>query len=627
MCGIAGQVSLEKIVKTENIGRMVRALRHRGPDDSGCWVAPSGSAVLGHARLSIIELSPLGHQPFISPDGQVALVFNGEIYNFQEIKKELIGLGYGFVSSSDTEVLLLSYLEWGENCVNRLNGMFAFVIWDDRVKKLFAARDRLGEKPFKYCVVGNDFIFASEIKSLLEFPGVKREVDWSAVDLAMSLRFVPAGSTGFKNIHKLPAGHVLTWQDGEMNIRKYWEPSLSRGLEISDYTTVKKEVWSLFKNSVEKRLISDVSVGAFLSGGIDSTSVVAAMSEVGCKNINTYVISMNGVSDDQRFAKLAANYYGTNHYEIELNDIDYQAATRDVAKIYDEPFFDQSALPSLLINREIKKNVSVVLSGDGGDELFGGYEAYRYAGLLKTYQRLPGDVIKKALPGMPFFSNDFKYKMEILNREYIASYSEYYSLWKNHLPVSKKFITKEDLYLREYAEKINRNLLQEKFSEWFDINTADIRNASMIADFKGRLSDGYLAKVDFASMASAAEVRAPFLDYRLVELALRIPSRYKIKNRQTKYIWKDIISDKLPREIINRPKMGFSIPLHLIIKDQLSEMVHDLVLSPTSRISAVYSNDIINKMWQDHCGGRADYSNHLWSLLMLELWLRNYQVN
>lgn len=626
MCGIAGIIRKNQPADSQALQKMLGCLKHRGPDDEGQWANANKNVLLGQRRLAIIDLSPGGHQPKSTSDGRYTVTFNGEIYNYRDLRQELIKKGYSFKSDSDTEVLLYSYAEWKEACLDKFNGMFAFALWDEQEQTLFAARDKVGEKPFKYFFNGETFIFASEVKAILSHPDVAREVDWGAVDEALSFRFVPAPATGFTAIKKLPAGHYLVWKEGEIALQQYWYPERIAVDTSLSLAGSKDQLWSIFLDSVRLRLISDVPVGAFLSGGIDSSSIVAALAELKSGPIETFVISMEGESADQRAAALVAKHFGTNHHELALNDIDYATALENVAIQYDEPFFDQSALPSMLINQEIKKHVTVALSGDGGDELFGGYDAYRFARFLKHYHKLPAVLRKKLLPLATSFSSKLQYRAEVLAHDFFTAYTEYFATWKTSLPKSKKYITKTDLYRDDFAARINLQSTSNHMEAWFQGASHDLVNRSMLADFKGRLADGYLPKVDFAAMASAVEVRPPFLDPRLVEMSLRLPSRFKIRGNTTKYIWREIIKSKLPPAILSRPKAGFSIPLHTIVKKQLRPLIEDTILSDSSRLLSRFKRATIHQLWADHLAGRADYSNHLWSLLILELWLKHYNA-
>jgi asparagine synthase (glutamine-hydrolysing) len=371
-------------------------------------------------------------------------------------------------------------------------------------------------------------------------------------------------------------------------------------------------------------MISDKPIGAFLSGGIDSTSVVAAMKEISARPIETFVISLGGRSEDMKYAEIAAKYFKTNHHELELKDINLETALMELVEQYDEPFFDQSALPSLLINKAVKKHVTVVLSGDGGDELFGGYESYGFAKFLDKYSTVPGG-LKKVFEFLFRNSPHNQYKLEMINQGFFRAYSDYYSLWKTNLGKSKFYQTKNDLYLTKLKKDVSIDNASLKMKEWFSGDN-DIMNRAMLADIRSRLPDGYLAKVDFASLRNAVEVRPPFLDYRLVELSQSIPGNLKINRRGVKLIWKKTVKDKIPAEIINRPKAGFGIPLHKILLNELKPVVENVLFSSSANIYHYFLKDSVEKIWKDHKNGKADYSNHIWSLLILELWIRRYQV-
>lgn len=625
MCGIAGSIQNNGKIHPDTFNRMLQCLKHRGPDDEGVWFSDDQTVALGQRRLAIIDLSSGGRQPRVSRDGRYTIVFNGEIYNYQELRRELKEKGHSFDSSSDTEVLLYAFIEWQELCLEKLNGMFAFAVWDSHEKKLFAARDRVGKKPFKYFFDHNRFVFASEIKSLVSDPTIDRTVDPQAIDEALTFSYVPAPRTGFKYIHKLPAAHYLWWHGGNVTIKEYWNPASFEVNIDTSYTQWKHDLWKIFLDGVEKRMISDVPLGAFLSGGIDSSSVVAAMSEVSGSPIETFVISIGGESEDERMARVVSKFFKTNHHELHIDAHDLPDTMTHIADHYDEPFFDQSAIPSLIISREMKKHVSVVLSGDGADELFGGYNNYRFVTMLQRYQRIPR-VMRQVMMALVKKGSHRQYQMEVLQQDFFAAYTEYCALWKKNLPESHFYLTKDDLYTAEFKKAIDSECAREQMHKWFD-HTApkDVVSQAMIADFPGRLAEGYLAKIDSASMASGLEVRSPFLDYRLVEKALQLPVQHKIRGKIQKYIWKDIIATKLPREIIQKPKRGFAFPLNTIISRELKQLVEETILSTTSHIGAFFSLSARECMWRDQVSRRADYSNHIWSLVMLELWMRKYQ--
>lgn len=622
MCGIAGIIKNNSIDEKKLMAEMLSALAHRGPEDEGIWESENKKVVLGQRRLAILDLSPLGHQPMTTKDNRYSITFNGEIYNYQDIKTELQELGWEFFSTSDTEVLLYAYAQWKEKCLEKLNGMFAFAVWDEAEQTLFAARDRLGEKPFKYYYDGDNLLFASELKAILRNQNVPREIDWQAIDIAMSLRFVPSPMTGFKDIKKLPAGHFLKWHNGAIEIVEYWRPGEIKPDQTKTLSEWKKDVWDLFVDSVKKRLISDVPIGAFLSGGVDSTSVVAALNELK-HPLNTYVISIGGQSDDSKYAELAAKFFGTKHKHIELSAENLSKAVERLVDFYDEPFFDASALPSMLISEAMKPEVTVVLSGDGGDELFGGYSAYQFVKKLSFIKRVLPTWIKIIIPAINKISPALAYRLEILSNDFYQAYCDYFSTWKSKLPITRKYLTKDDLFNSELKQIINPTVGAKLMKEWFGAS-GELSNDAMVADLSGRLPDGYLAKTDFATMAAALEIRPPFLDYRLAELAEAIPEKFKIKGAEGKWLWKEIIKDRIPSEIINRKKSGFSIPLDKILKDELRLQAEDILLNKQSLVSKYFDTETMSKLWQDHLSNKADYSNHIWSIIMLELWLKKY---
>ena len=625
MCGIVGVVYMQKQVDESLLLDMLETIRHRGPENRGTWISSDKKVLLGHQRLAIIDISSDGNQPMQTKDGRYSITFNGEIYNYLELKTELEKQGVIFHTKSDTEVLLQAYAVWGRACVEKLNGMFSFGIWDEYKKELFVARDHVGEKPLKYYTDSEKFIFASEVKAILKDPSVPREIDWSAIDLALSFRYVPAPHTGFIHIKKLPAGHYLVWKQGKVEIVQYWFPEKIKVRNDRNLVEWKKESWNLFVSSVKKRLMSDVPLGALLSGGLDSTSIIAAASEAAQRKLDTFVISLGGVSEDEKYADIAARYFDTNHHSVNLSDVDFTSYISRLSKHYDEPFFDQAALPTLMISEVMKKKVTVVLSGDGGDELFGGYSSYAQIHRFGLLGRIPSG-IRKAIARLVRVNNALSYKAEMTAETFEKIYTEYYSMWKNSLPISHRYITKDDIYLPELRKKIDQNLASEYMKRWFSSVNADSVNNAMLADIRGRLPDGYLAKVDFSSMAYAIETRPPFLDVRLVESALSMPSDLKIRNKEGKYIWKEVMKDKIPESIIGRPKAGFGIPLHELIKKEMKNLIEDVLLSENSEIQKYFSKKTISHVWSQHLAQNADYSNHLWSLLMLELWLKEYHA-
>lgn len=637
MCGIAGIIQQNSPVSRDALQRMLTCLQHRGPDDEGVWFGHGGGVALGQRRLAIIDLSPGGHQPMVSPDGRFAITFNGEIYNYLELKIELTKLGWNFQTKSDTEVLLAAYIEWREKCLEKLNGMFAWAVWDEKEKTLFAARDRLGEKPFKYYCDAQKFIFASELKAILTDPSIPREPDWSAVDAAMTYRFVPAPQTGFRGIEKLAAGHYLVWKNGAITVTPYWQAyEFARENTERSLPEWQTLLWDTFKDSVRGRLLSDVPVGAFLSGGLDSSSVVAAMAEVNHGKIKTFSVGFKNRSDSELpYAKLIADRYATDHTEIYIEP-DIVETLPELVYHCEEPFFDNAAVPTLAMAKETRKHVTVVLTGDGGDELFGGYTNQVFFDRLSRYQRLPTWLYQRGIPGLagalstliPAQSvKKFFYRAEVLGHNRVQAYVDYYAIWKKDLPRSHFYITKDDLYTAEMRAAIDFNFTEKLMSTWLGLGRVERyghKNRAMLADIVGRLGDNYLMKVDYTSMVAALENRTPFLDHRLVELALSLPDKFKVKHGVVKWIWKDIVKSKVPAPIIARRKAGFGIPIGEWMRHELSDYVNDNLLQTESKLYRYFDKQTIARLIRDHHQGQADYSNHIWCLLLLDRWLKTF---
>ncbi len=637
MCGIFGVIQRRVPIDQKVFRDMLGAIVHRGPEDEGSWFGVHKNVALGHRRLAIIDLSPLGHQPMQTPDGRFSITFNGEIYNYQEIKQELEKIGWHFKSQSDTEVLLYAFAAWGAACLDKLNGMFAFAVWDEQEQRLFAARDRLGEKPFKYYFDENCFVFASELKALLAYPQVKRQVDWSAVDLALTYRYVPAPATGFKGIFKLPAGHYLEWHEGQLKIKAYWQPkNFAKVRENLDITTLKNELWSLFKDAVQKRMISDVPVGAFLSGGLDSSSVVAAMAEVSSRPVKTFSVGFKDRPDSETpFAKIVSDRFKTEHTEI---IIDPQVITMlpGLVAQYEEPFFDNSAVPTMAMAELTKPHVTVVLTGDGGDECFGGYPNHSFYAHLLSYQRLPSWFYQKAVPS--FFSAAAKlthsraigkqwYRSEMLSHPALQAYVDYYGIWQKEFHASHFYLTKEDLYTEEFKKQIDISAAEKIMEEWLGANELKkygASNQAILADIVSRLSDDYLMKVDFGGMRYAIETRPPFLDHRLIEKSLSLNQNLKIHGGKVKWIWKEVMKNRLPETILTRRKMGFGIPIGDWMKKEMYPYVREKLLSSNTPLYQFCRKSVIERLIEDHKNGLADYSNHIWSLLLLEAWLEKF---
>ena len=557
MCGISGLMYADSTlsVNPEDVKRMCRTLVHRGPDDEGFFF--EDNVGLGMRRLNIIDLHT-GRQPIANETGSVWIVFNGEIYNFLELRSELEAKGHVFATHTDTETIVHAYEEYGDDCVNHLNGMFAFAIWDRDRERLLLARDRIGVKPLYYFVNQRFLAFGSELKALLAFQEIPRALDFSALDVFLTFEYIPAPLSIFRGIFKLPPGHTLVFHKGKVQIRKYWELNFTKG-EIQT-TTAEEELMTLLKDAVRLRLRSDVPLGAFLSGGLDSSTIVAMMVELVEKPIKTFSIGFDDPSyNELKYAKLVAKTFGTDHYELVLQP-DIVNLVEELIGFLDEPLADVSVFPTYLVSKLTKEYVTVALSGDGGDELFAGYDWYVAAKLDRVYRKLPKIIKKQWVPALMRFFPPSKRKKGLINKckRFVDGAELDPSLqhfrWNLYLTEQKKRV----LYNKGFKEELEETEPFLPFSEYLDRHDlADPLWQQQFADINTFLVDDILVKVDRMSMAHSLECRNPFLDYRLVEFAFALPAQLKLKGLQTKYILKRCMAKKLPKAIWNRKKRRF----------------------------------------------------------------------
>jgi asparagine synthase (glutamine-hydrolysing) len=601
MCGICGFNWEDK----ELVKKMSALLSHRGPDGSGYYVNDNVS--FGHRRLSIIDISTAGKQPMSNEDGTIWITFNGEIFNFLELRAELENKGHNFNSYTDTEVIIHGYEQFGEKIVEKLNGQFAFAIWDENKNKLFLARDRLGIKPLFYYWNGSKFIFASELKSILE-DDFSREINPHSLNHYLAFGFTPTGNSILKNIYKLKPGHILTLKNGLLNIQPYWDVTFKNSSR-NNITNKKRLCSSIRKHlddSVKKRLIADVPVGAFLSGGIDSSAIVASMKK-SKDDLKTFSIGFDhkefNETDD---AKLIAEKLNTDHYENFFSAEDVLKLIPKLAYHYDDPLADYSMLPTYFVSQIAKKHVTVCLGGDGGDELFGGYDWYTQFNILSKQKHFPQSaraVIKNILQKQT--------KSHLTNRiSNLISKKEI----PDHLLYGKLRALLNDKDLVHLG--INKNVLNtyQQFFCW-----KNKFNNLMYSDLKLYLPEQILTKVDRASMAHSLEVRVPFLDHQFVDFAGTIPFNLKIKNQQKKYILKKSLKGILPNRTIYKKKRGFGVPLKYYFRKELKDYITEKLLK-----SKTGNKDFIKKILNQHLNGRRDYSHLIWSYLMLEEWKKKW---
>ena len=624
MCGIAGILEETRSVDRGALMAMTRTLRHRGPDDEGYHVSAghgSGPRVgLGFRRLSIIDLDT-GNQPISNEDGSVWIVFNGEIYNFPELRAELEGRGHRFKTNADTEVIVHLYEELGERCLDRLNGMFALALWDERRRTLLLARDRFGKKPLYYTDLGARLIFGSELKALLRHPACPRELDFDALTRYLALEYVPTPHAILTGVRKLPGGHFLRRRDGRSSVEPYWDLPFHAddGRSEEDYA---EEFRVRFREAVRRRLISDVPLGAFLSGGIDSSSVVAAMSEVmPSRNVKTFSIGFGERSfDESGHARKVAHFFGTDHHEETFTaDVMLDLLPR-VASFLDEPFADASVLPTYLLSRFTRESVTVALGGDGSDELLAGYptfQADRIAQLYRLPRLLHERVVVPLVDRLPVstanFSLDFKAKRFVGGVSYPPE-------------------TRHPAWLGSFTPPEQEALLTRAPADVY----ADARRAYAAAPARDRigrliylyaktyLQDDILVKVDRASMACSLEIRAPFLDVELVDFLGRVPSRLKLRGLRGKYLLKRAMADTLPPGIASRPKKGFGIPVAEWLKGPLREALLDELSPERLARQGLFEPREVERLVQEHLDGRADHRKPLWTLFMFQLWHRHY---
>jgi len=616
MCGICGDVDLASAPDAEGVRRAARAIAHRGPDAEGFFV--EGPAALGHRRLSILDLES-GAQP-MTREG-VTLIFNGEAYDFAELREELRGRGHSFVTRSDTEVVLRAYLEWGESFAERVHGMFALAIWDARSRKLLLARDRLGKKPLYYFVSGQRCIFGSELKALLAHGAVPRELDPEALVQYLACEYVPAPVSILRGVSKLPAAYVAVFDAAGMRLRRYWEVPAPLPHAPPD---AEAELLRLLDAAVAKRLVADVPVGVFLSGGIDSTSI-AALAARHKKPLRTFSIGFTEESfDESPWALLASQRLGTEHVSEKFSGQDCLDLLPAAAAQLDEPFADPSFLPTLLLSRFTRQYVKVALAGDGGDELFAGYDpflAHRPAALFAHVPRPLRALLQAvvhALPSSPRnMSLDFRLKQFL--RGVDAPPSLRHASWiASFLPEEIAALLHPDLRALARPQIAFRQVLEDAAGSPGSIDEA------LRYYLKRYLADDILVKADRASMAASLELRAPYLDTAVVEFAARLPWRLKVSWTRTKVILKRALRGVVPEEILRRPKKGFGIPVAAWIRGPLRPLFEELLSEKSLREAGVFDPPAVRALLQTHLDGRADLRKPLWTLLMFQLWRKNF---
>ncbi len=636
MCGFVGFHSLQdfKTLKAD-LPKAALSLAHRGPDDSGLFVDEHSGVGLGHRRLSVIDLTSAGHQPMKSPDEKVQLVYNGEIYNFKEIRQTLEGLGHRFRSNTDSEVVLNAYLQWGKDALKKFIGMFAIAIWDARTNCLFLARDRLGIKPLFYYYHNKRFIFSSELKAIMAFNGFTKELDPDAIPLFFHYQYIPAPRTIFKYTYKLLPGHYLTYDGHDMKVQSYW--SLPVRLGSTDMVSNEEEsivhLDHLLTQAVSDRLISDVPLGALLSGGIDSSVVVALAQKVNHSPIRTFSIGFKETGyDEAPWASKIANHLGTDHTELYVTPKAALEVIPRLPEIYDEPFADSSAIPTFLVSQLTRSYVTVALSGDGGDEQFAGYVRYwttvamvNGLGYVPLFVRKSLANILKFIPITLAEKCYGPWRRILPQRFNVANFSDKWEKLINQMRNTRI----DEIYRMTICHWTENELLAltgkqmpaSQFEETFNNTvTWPVLSRLMRVDQATYLPDAMLTKVDRASMAVSLEIRVPLLDHRVVEYTSTLDESLKYRNGRAKYLLRKLLARYIPTKLFERPKMGFGVPLDLWFRKPLKELLLDHLSPVRLKKEGLFNHALVEKKVKAHLSGQANHQYRLWSLLTWEMW-------
>jgi asparagine synthase (glutamine-hydrolysing) len=623
MCGIAGYVESSSVGSPFDqesgrtlVERMCGVIGHRGPDDQGVLAAEGVG--LGMRRLSIIDLST-GRQPIHNEDRSVWIVFNGEIYNFKALRAELERSGHRFYTNTDTEAIVHAYEHWGNAAITRLRGMFGLAIWDARTGTLLLARDRIGIKPLHYAVAGGRLYFGSEIKSILCAPGIARDLDADALDHYLSFLYTPRDRSIFRQIDKLPPGHWLTWRDGRIEIEQYWQLPASEGF-TGDELEARGSLRAVLADAVTSHLVSDVPLGAFLSGGVDSSLVVGLMAEASGARVKTFSIGFDEPAfDELEHARRVAAHFDTDHHELVVKP-DAIAILDDLIAHFDEPFADASAIPTWYVSQMARQHVTVVLSGDGGDELFGGYDRYLPHRRVEAFDRYAGRALRRAaacaagcLPHGMRGKNFLRHVGRDDRGRYLDSIRFFGSDEKPSL-LSQQ--VREALVQADPEERLARHFERYRRLPW--------SSQMMRFDAETYLPEDVLAKVDRMSMAHSIESRVPLLDNEVLEFAFSLPAPFKISNGRRKHILKEVAATLLPREILDRPKQGFGVPLNVWFRGRLRELIADTLLSERSLTRPYFDPTFVKRIVAEHLSGKREHALRLWQLIVFERWHREY---
>jgi len=608
--------------------RMNAVIHHRGPNSEGFYV--NGATGLAVRRLAIIDLVT-GDQPICNEDSTVWIVFNGEIYNYLELRSRLETKGHVFRTNSDTEVVVHLYEDYGPDCVDHLRGMFALAIWDEKQRLLLLIRDRLGQKPLYYAEHNGTFLFGSELKCILQYPRVPRKVDTEALHHYLTLQYVPDPWTAFKGIHKLPPAHRLIWQNGHIQIECYWDLAYEPKWKLPD-PELKQRFSETITQAVRIRLMSEVPLGAHLSGGIDSSIVVGLMAGMMDQSVKTFSIGFEeGAFNELFYARQTAQAFSTEHHEFILKP-DALEVLPHLVQHFDEPFADPAAIPTWYLAQLTRQHVTVALNGDGGDEAFAGYQRYYGDLIADAYRRVPRFLrhsvtnhVLRALPVEADRPMERSYIMSLRQLVRAADISHAASVvrWGTYFNETEKRALYNDDMCQEINNTSSAALLEETFRRARAINRLD---RTLYTDVHNYLPGALLPKVDRTTMAHSLEARSPFLDHKVMELAARLPTMWKVRGQQTKRILREVFADLVPSTVVKRGKVGFSVPLGMWFRGPLYQPARDLLIAPDARLHRYFRMDEVTRVIEENRRGQADNGKRIWALLNLEVWLRQYRV-
>lgn len=625
MCGIVGFVNGSFSSDMRGVlHKMANAIEHRGPDGEGYYETNSvdghHTIGLGHRRLAIIDLDS-GHQPMGNEDGSIQIVFNGEIYNFKKLRKELIERGHQFRTKSDTETIVHAYEEYGDNCVEHLRGMFAFAIWDSRRNRLFLARDRFGKKPLFLYWSGGLLLFASEIKSILQFQGFKRSVNRSALWDYLAFRYVPGPHTLFEGIQKLPPGAIAVWEKSELSFWKYYTPK--DGTPRKTFTGSGDDITGQFlkclEDSVSTRMVSDVPFGAFLSGGLDSSAIVGLMSRHSDYPVKTFSVGFTESEySELHYAEIIANLYRTEHHELTVSQKDILNQLPQLVRFRDAPIAEPSDIPIYLLSVEARKTVKMVLTGEGSDEFLGGYPKHVFERYVGHYQRIPQAIRERLFePLVDVLPYKFRRAKTAIKTMGIVSWQERMVRWFGALSSAE----------RDFLVSFRPDNVCSCIDMCDNIEENSALRKILYFDQSSWLPDNLLERGDRMTMAASLEARMPFLDHELAEFVSTLPDAMRVRRMTTKWILRDAMKRLLPREILDRPKVGFRVPVNEWFRGPMKEYLYEHLTGPASRTNCYYNSGTLEKFLSEHMNGYQNHEKLLWSLLNLEIWQREFNIS